>query len=97
MMKKDPLLLLKLAVYGMGILLVCGFVWLGIRLTVKAGEMSSGKCSEITLPAGPEGSMLHRVAFEGGYWVMDYTLPGGGHVLLRYESCGKRVQKVTLP
>jgi hypothetical protein len=96
-MKKDPLLLLKIAVYGMGVMLVCGFVWLGFRLMVKAKEINNGVCAEITLPAAPKNTVLQHAAFEGSYWVLDYATPAGEHVLLRFEGCGKLVQKVVAP
>ncbi len=96
-MKKDPLLPLKLLVYGMGLLLVCGFVWLAFKLAFKASEISKQSCDNITLAAdAPKGATLKKSHFESNYWVLTYTQKDGSHLLLRYEPCGKLVQKVSI-
>jgi hypothetical protein len=96
-MKKDPLLPLKLLVYGMGIMLVGGFFYLAYTLMSKASELTTKSCDSITLAAeAPVGATLKSSRFEGNYWVITYKQKNGGQILLRYEPCGKLVQKVTV-
>lgn len=90
-MKKDSLLPLKILVYSMGILLIGGFVWISGRLVIKAGELSSKDCKEITVPK-PAGKLLDTY-FSDGHWII-HSRDKQGEIWHRYDSCGKLVQEL---
>ena len=93
-MAKDPLLPLKLLVYGMGIFLVGGFFWLSITISMKAGDLQEKSCEEITLPMPPEAEQRNTpplTYFADDHWVVQH-----GNTLWRYTACGTLVQKVTI-
>ena len=88
--KKDSLWMLKISVYAMGVMLLGGFLWLGGRLAVKAGEMNSASCREITLNAPRKG--ITALEYAGEHWVVHY----GTYHALRFDRCGRQVQEVQI-
>lgn len=96
-MRKDPLLPLKLLVYGMGILLVCGFVWLAFKLAFKASELGNRVCDTVEITeSAPTDARLSDLRYADSEWHLHYALPTGKHLLRRYDRCGKKLQELQL-
>lgn len=91
MKTRDPLLPLKFAVYGMGVLLLGGFLWLGGKLAMKANELHSSNCKEISISL-PKNASAKQVQLSGDNWVIE-TAEG---VFYRFDRCGREVQRVTI-
>ncbi len=91
--KKDPLLPLKLLVYGMGIALLGGFLWLGGSLVMKAKKLHSTNCAEITLKL-PSGATATHTSFSQENWIVETTTASGTKRILRYDNCGTLLQQV---
>lgn len=88
-MAKDPLLPLKLLVYGMGIFLVGGFIWLGVKISMKAGEMGEKSCAEITLqqPESLDISRPYAISYADDFWILTQNTH-----FWRFNRCGKLTQ-----
>lgn len=91
MKTKDSLLPLKFAVYGMGVMLLGGFLWLGGKLAMKANELHSTSCKEIaiTLPAKVTAK---NTLLSGDDWI----IKGSDGVFYRFDRCGREIQRVTI-
>lgn len=91
MKAKDPLLPLKFAVYGMGIMLLGGFLWLGGKLAMKANELHSTQCKEIAITLPIDVTALHTT-LAGDDWVVQ----GSDDVFYRFDRCGREIQRVAI-
>lgn len=93
-MTERGLLSLKIIVYAMGIMLLGGFLWLGGRLAVKASELSSTNCSDVTLQV-PEGLTPAATAnYRNGDWILQARDASGTPLTLRFDRCGRLQQQV---
>jgi hypothetical protein len=90
-MKKDPLLPLKFAVYGMGVMLLGGFLWLGGKLAMKANDLHSADCKNITITLPAEVQAEH-MTLSGDDWVVR----GSDDVFYRFDRCGREVQRAKI-
>lgn len=79
-MKDRSLLPLKMLVWGMGVVLVGGFIWVAALLASRIESKEA--CAEITLPVG-------ETRFEDGFWIVTRE-----NEILRFDGCGKLVQRV---
>jgi hypothetical protein len=91
MKAKDPLLPLKFAVYGMGVMLLGGFLWLGGKLAMKASELHSTNCKEISI-ALPVDVSAKNTTLSGDDWVIE----GSDGVFYRFDRCGREVQRAKI-
>lgn len=94
MAEDRSLLPLKMLVYGMGVMLLGGFLFLGGTLSYQAYQMQGDACRDLTLPL-PDGSSADQPPrYESEHWLVTAENAEGQAVTYRFDGCGSLKQTI---